>query len=489
MNTILDEGSVALLDNRVSYDLVNNPADRERLIETVRDPIVGKELLSRSDLPDSALFYVACQGDRVPARALIQVAEHGNAEEATKSQAWLSAIRFHRQAAIVPLALSRHANASTLNEVIDGEIAHYQAGSKPSELGKQFLLGAAANPNTQPASLARLATVPDLRVRANVAANPHTPAKSLGVLSNDMAMEVRRAVASNPQIGLAIIRRLSGDIFDVRLRLVENAPALLAQPPDKIREPLRVLADDENRYIAGIAENHLATIERMELESVQALHVEVVPALKNHHQKEPRKVDAAGIDDAQAHIVHEVSPFTGSNRASTPDERDGATVDLREEMVEIEKTSRAQPGQYLTEFFQHLQENAGRKHISDQDEIDCELIFGFSLALFRTVEERILGNLATSTTITRVSVLNASEVPPPLPPPQGKMTFEPTEYQREAQVLIEELRKAVPQFIAAARAANAAGAAALPEQGVSSQENDMPLPALPSESTDNQLKA
>jgi hypothetical protein len=405
----------------MNYDIANSEADRIALMDAVGDPQRVHALFADPGLSDAALFYIANQADRVAVLALVLVAEHQKAEEPTQRLAWESAVRLRRNQALIPLGLSARAHPVVLDETVNRELSQYASGRAPSELGQQFLVFAASNPNTPPPTLARLGTAPDLRVRAGVGANPHTPMGTLGLLANDMAMEVRRAVALNPAIGIAVIRRLSGDILDVRMRLVENAAALLRQPESSTLV-LRALAKDENRYVAGMAQRQLGTIGLLRNQATAA---------------------NADVEDVEI-IDAELSADVRSGPPPLPGE--GPLIDLKSN-VEMTQTPKA-PGEYVRDVVEKI-----------ESEQRPDRLFELLTAGVIQFEERVLGNVGVESKTT--TVLS------PFP--------KPTMMERQAEAVAKAVRVDPPS----AGVPDMPPLPALPQGSSPAHSDDLPALAAP----------
>ncbi len=103
--------------------------------------------------------------------------------------------------------------------------------------------------------LHRLCKHADVKVRLHLAENRHTPIELLMALSADSDAAVRLAVAENASSHHCLIERAVNDeSVDIRYGLAEN--------PHVPSHLLKILALDENPYVAMRAQQTLARVVR-----------------------------------------------------------------------------------------------------------------------------------------------------------------------------------------------------------------------------------
>lgn len=105
--------------------------------------------------------------------------------------------------------------------------------------------------------LANLATINNLKIQIAVAGHPNLSEATANQLARSQLRELRRALAANPRIPLYVMKRLSRDYEDVRLRLARNSSI-----PEAIM--VELFRQKSTTVRRGLASNPCLTLRLME---------------------------------------------------------------------------------------------------------------------------------------------------------------------------------------------------------------------------------
>jgi hypothetical protein len=132
---------------------------------------------------------------------------------------------------------------------------YWESIARPSLL--EIRLAAAHHRAASGDLLANLSTINNLRIQIAVAAHPNLSEATANLLARSQLRELRRTLAANPRIPLYVMKRLSRDFEDVRLRLARNTSI-----PEAIM--VELLRQKSSAVRRGLASNPCLTLRLME---------------------------------------------------------------------------------------------------------------------------------------------------------------------------------------------------------------------------------